>query len=303
MMKRLLLLFATLSTLAAKAQTSVYHPFPDSSAIWNFITINGMCGPWNGTISSYYSITISGDTIISSLNYHKLSTPFVQSIISGNCTPYINSGYYGAIREDTSNRKVFYVPPFAISEQLLYDFTMQVGDTVKGFLASFTFPPDTVQSIDSVLVGSDYRKRWILSSCYDIHLIEGIGSTYGLIQLSPGCITDLPGYTLTCFTQNGMALYPDTVTNCTLITDVENMNSEKYSVTIYPNPFSDMLNLTIYNKEFSEIILYDIASRKLLQQKFVNSVSLNTEQLAKGIYLYEVRCENRLCKKGKLVKD
>ena len=57
------------------------------------------------------------------------------------------------------------------------------------------------------------------------------------------------------------------------------------------------------NHEPSEIILYDLASRKLLQQKFINSVSLNTQELETGIYIYEVRNKDGLYKKGKVVKD
>lgn len=72
---------------------------------------------------------------------------------------------------------------------------------------------------------------------------------------------------------------------------------------IYPNPFNDKLTFRNINNELSEIILYDIASRKIIQEKFTNSVSLNTEQLAKGLYLYEVRSRSGLCKKGKVVKD
>ena len=74
-------------------------------------------------------------------------------------------------------------------------------------------------------------------------------------------------------------------------------------IKIHPNPFTEKLNCTIGNKANGEIILYDIASRKLLQQNFISSVSLNTEQLAKGIYLYEVRNKNEMIKKGKVVKD
>ena len=55
--------------------------------------------------------------------------------------------------------------------------------------------------------------------------------------------------------------------------------------------------------DLSEIILYDITSIKILHQKFTNSVSLNTEQLAKGLYLYEVRSKDGLRRKGKVVKD
>ena len=46
-----------------------------------------------------------------------------------------------------------------------------------------------------------------------------------------------------------------------------------------------------------------ILSREILQQTFINSATLNTEQLARGLYLFEVRDKNGLCKKGKLVKD
>lgn len=75
------------------------------------------------------------------------------------------------------------------------------------------------------------------------------------------------------------------------------------STSIFPNPFNNKIEIKNENNKVSEVILFDITARKMLQQKFTNSVSLYTEQLAKGIYLYEVRCENGLCKKGKLVKD
>jgi hypothetical protein len=189
------------------------------------------------------------------------------------------------------------------TEQLLYDFTMQVGDTVKGFLESFASPAETVYSIDSVLVGNGYRKRWNINPAYYIYLIEGIGSTYGLIEPSPGFIVDFADYSLTCFTQNGMTLYPDTNINCELITNGINIYSEKYFQTISPNPFTNQLNVKTNNNGLSEIIIYDIASRKLLQQTFINSASVNTEALSKGIYFYEIKNKNGMTKKGKVVKE
>lgn len=90
------------------------------------------------------------------------------------------------------------------------------------------------------------------------------------------------------------------VPHCTLgINDEASQNT----VTIFPNPVTNELNIETNNNGFSEIILYDITSRKLMQQNFTNSVSLNTEQLAKGLYLYEVRDRHGLFKKGKVVKD
>ena len=75
------------------------------------------------------------------------------------------------------------------------------------------------------------------------------------------------------------------------------------SINVSPNPFSNKLDISMGSEMLYKIILYDISGRNLLQRKFTNSVSLNTEQLAKGLYLYEVRGKNGLCKKGKVVKD
>jgi|SRR6185436_389189 len=81
------------------------------------------------------------------------------------------------------------------------------------------------------------------------------------------------------------------------------MNLEMQQIMVYPNPFTEKLNCAIKDKEPSEIILYDIASRKTLQQEFTTAVSLNTGRLAKGIYLYELRNKNGVIKKGKVIKD
>ena len=81
-----------------------------------------------------------------------------------------------------------------------------------------------------------------------------------------------------------------------------NMSDENVSATIYLKPIANELIVKTNNRELSEIILYDIASRKIMQQEFTNSVSLNTQELAKGIYIFEVRNKNGLFKKGKVVK-
>ena len=74
-------------------------------------------------------------------------------------------------------------------------------------------------------------------------------------------------------------------------------------VSLYPNPFTNILNVILKENEDAEIILYDLAARKMLHQKFTNSILLNTEKLAKGLYIYEIRCKNGNCIKGKVVKS
>ncbi len=74
-------------------------------------------------------------------------------------------------------------------------------------------------------------------------------------------------------------------------------------VTVYPNPVADKLTINNNTNESLEIILYDITSRELLHQSFTNSVTLNTEQLAKGIYLYKIINKTGGEKTGKIIKE
>jgi hypothetical protein len=74
-------------------------------------------------------------------------------------------------------------------------------------------------------------------------------------------------------------------------------------INIYPNPVFNNLNIKASGIDVNELTLYDITSQKLLQHTFSNSTSINTERLAKGIYIYEVRNRNGLMQNGKIVKE
>ncbi|MCK9220744.1 MAG: T9SS type A sorting domain-containing protein [Bacteroidales bacterium] len=283
-MKKLLLIAATLIVFSANAQTTVYHPFPDSNAVWN---IHYWMYSWMyGTEDCFYSITFSGDTVIGTQSYHKLNTPFIQS----NFTETRNgeaTGYKGAIRHDAMNKKVYFVPPTTNTEQLLYDFTMQVGDTVQGYLETFASPPDIVQSIDSVQVGNSFRKRWIINTCYNISLIEGIGSTYGLIEATPGCITDLPDMTITCFQQNGQSLYPDTTTNCQLITSVNPISKNSGEIIISPNPSHGSFTISFEpNMNINEFRITDLSGKTMVHQQMDNQSSIKINNFQNGVYIF-----------------
>jgi hypothetical protein len=75
-------------------------------------------------------------------------------------------------------------------------------------------------------------------------------------------------------------------------------------LTVYPNPFRSELNINIGDGiNANEVLLYDLSSRIILKQSFFNFISINTIQLEKGIYFYEVRNKNVVIKKGKVVKE
>ena len=87
------------------------------------------------------------------------------------------------------------------------------------------------------------------------------------------------------------------------ISGVSETNQLNIFVETNPNPFDNILTFTTNENGQSVITLYDLSSRKLLQQTFTNSTTINTEQLAKGMYLYTLRNKNGIIKNGKVIKE
>ena len=75
------------------------------------------------------------------------------------------------------------------------------------------------------------------------------------------------------------------------------------NLQLYPNPITDKLAIQTNTTEPFEIILYDLSSRKLLQQSFTTTTIINTESLAKGMYIYQVRNKKGISKTGKVIKE
>jgi hypothetical protein len=103
---------------------------------------------------------------------------------------------------------------------------------------------------------------------------------------------------------NTAIYYLDDVKLSTDSAFVNGINEQSISqIEVYPNPFTDKMNITVKRNVLVEVNLYDVTSRKIFHQSFTNTTSINTEQLAKGIYLYEVRDKNRIITKGTVVKN
>jgi hypothetical protein len=284
-MKKLLFLISALITLSSLAQQPVYFPFPESNAQWNTHMLQMGWPP----LEKNYSIIISGDTLINGLFYHKLA--IVNPV-----------GYKGAIRQDTLNRKVFIIPPAANTEELLYDFTMQVGDTVKGYIENYLNTKDIVENIDTVLVGNNYRKRWKINSGYSIYFIEGIGSTYGLVEYSPGTIVDGPDFSISCFRQNSITIYPDTITNCGLITSVKPIEIQNDQLRIYPNPSNGSFTIEFDKSlDIKEIRLTDLLGKIIFQQQTENRTKIKITNLRNEIYILTIIDKDNLLINKKII--
>lgn len=81
--------------------------------------------------------------------------------------------------------------------------------------------------------------------------------------------------------------------------------SEQTSIQaqVFPNPFSGQVTFEIADNEPATVSLCNFFGQQLIAQSFTNSTTINTEQLANGIYFYELKNASGILKTGKLLKQ
>jgi hypothetical protein len=298
MKKILFILSFTLTSMCSFSQTNLYCPFPENNVIWcDSFGFDG--NPTSACGVS--SITITGDTIIDSAIYHKLfkSEFYYQSGVNYHCStnnPLVFwSGYKGAIRQDTIQRKVFYREPNSTTDSLLYDFSLNVGDTIKSYIKILCpDSPTVVTSIDSVLIGTHYRKRWTVNQYFCIsnaQIIEGIGSASGLLE--PFINTGVGGqttYKLYCFSQNNQTLYPyySLTSGCSLITSIQEQTSNDL-ISISPNPSSGQFTIETNSTDKKNIDLFNINGKHVFSDIISEKAIIDMTNLNEGIYILVIK--------------
>jgi len=311
-MKNLITNILTLIILTTytPAESQNYYPFPDSNAIWNTVGENMF------TFDTYrFRYGMYGDTIINSQTYQKIYDLYDTNLI------HENSIYYAALRNE--NKKVFVKFPDH-NEFILYDFTLEVGDTIwynMGGCASHEGCDLWQQShwkyvylIDSVLLeNGEQRKRWHFESeIMGDTWIEGFGSVAWIGLFNP-LITDAilngDGYEFACFKQDDEVVYLNNTQCekcfCQLYTAIPlNGNIEVNDITIFPNPANGILHI----KQLNPNISYNIELRNLYGQlvkeaKNIQSshYTMNVSDLKPGVYFYLIRQQNEIIQQGKLI--
>lgn len=131
----------------------------------------------------------------------------------------------GLIREDTLTGKVYFRKYNDLDEGLLYDFSLQPGDTVQvvnEFIDEIVAPM-ICDSVDMVNVNGVLKKRIFLNSFYNPDVlietwIEGVGSSYGIMNsgLTASGIVGSSASMLCC-SQNNTTIWMDSLfANCYL---------------------------------------------------------------------------------------
>jgi hypothetical protein len=308
-MKRIIFfLIGTFFFSEAFPQTNTYYPLPSDSTYWREWT-----GGFQSGFCSDYQYFISGDTTINGLLYRKISKMGVvyYEDTYGYCTNtiayYYTVEYYGAYRNDSTNKKVYGMFTYFENDTLLYDFNLNLGDTLKpSALNNPVYGILVVSGIDSILIGNQYHKRYAISYSNwpnsHVSLIEGIGSTYGLFgKLTPH---GQQGTILNCVVEGGQTVYNSTGFPCDLFTNVSNIVPENFHFILSPNPVNEFTtlecNCTDKNLDFT---IFDIYGQQVYQfRNIINGVKINTSALNCGIYIYTVSGSNGMIKISKLLK-
>lgn len=307
-MKKLLLTGILLGIcLLSFSQAKIYHKFPTANAAWSERSAYYI--PEGDAQCNFYQNVITGDTVVGSFTYHEIQSSG-NYYDYGHCgeqdqyyTPSYYSQYIGAYREDTINKEVFFLQPNKAKDTLLYDFNLKLGDTLPLGYNNNNQPIIIVSLVDSVLVGDKYHKRFGITgpgwggvdSNY-VYLIEGIGSTFGLLgQLHP--LWEVPdGSTLECFMQNGATVYPDTNTICLMVSIKENEMPDMEKSKVYPNPFNNNTEISFYRTyENATVEIYDILGKPIEQFEYFNckKISFDRGNLNSGLYFLKITFDKK----------
>jgi len=302
-MKKLLLVLFFAASVSAQGQTSVYHPFPDSGAVWimnwTHWCTNSSIGCLLGC-GSNYQYRVDGDTLISGNAYKKVikesylkycscmvvSPPNPWGTPTCNQYPF-DAYFFRGIRNDSAN-KIVYVTDGTV-EDTLYNFNINVNDTIYGRGGT------VVTGIDSVLVGATFRKSFTTdyAGVWQGRIIEGIGDVTALFggpfdSWGPCACDNMWGFS--CFMENGNVLYGNS--SCSLVTSDGNISTENNSVLLSPNPATNQLTISSRQWAIKEIEIYDVMGEKQIALPLNplkgTSVSIDVSGLSAGIYFVRV---------------
>jgi hypothetical protein len=292
-MKKLLYLF--LFSIIVQSSQAQYQPLPMQNAEWYQDGGIALLSCPTCTFVNYKYYT-DGDTLINAQTYVKIKKLEVPSINDVSLYP----AYTGAIRQDTLNKKIYVVLTDSTTEHILYDFSLQVGDTNNSVLHTLAsdclgYNTETLYLIDTIQVnGNDHRVFHFQGSCTanGVNYIEGIGSDFGL--LFPD-LMDMEESHLNCLKINNQPYYPYANANCTLPNTISVNNLDLLlDIRVFPNPTSESLSISLPENSLKTDgrLFYQTGKEVLRFNLFGGDNQLDVRELKSGIYTLKIDNQN-----------
>jgi hypothetical protein len=275
-----------------------YINFPSNTAHWNCLYWH-QNQPENPTLTNYQYLQ-QGDTIVKGKNYHKI---YYKSEMQSQ------TFYIGGIRED-SVKRIFFFPasiilsgvgphtfPNDTTEQLLYSFNnLHIGDSLP---INTSFTSIKVTSIDSVLLGSGYRKRYQIQNTRlmgNEYWIEGIGSTKDL--LSPFTYEFEWWFFTLCYGDINTFYInaPNGMDSCHYSKPLGVIENEASTIKVYPNPANDILNIVTPSDGISvTVTVLNVQGKFLLEKTYYTPhTEMDISQLNSGLFFLRIKTGNKM---------
>lgn len=259
---------------------------------------------------------IEGDTLI----HERTCLIYIQDYTTCNGRPKRNYLY-------KENDRIYFFDQDDETFKLLYDFTLDVGDTMiyETGIHSWDLQSRThyirIDAVEPFFVNSIELKSFnvtygylengdVIFGEYTAQIIEDIGNTNNFFHFSDGTgyCDDKYSEPLLCFSAPGFSKVEFSDRGCTTVSTLDR-NSMKFEMISYPNPFTGELTIELKNSiEGGELYLLDSYGGIQHQQKWTSSekfMNLNLSEFAPGIYWLQLEIisgDKREISGGRIIK-
>ncbi len=300
MKNKLIILLLLLTTWQTQAQKDEYIPLAVENAQW-LILLDWIETPYP---DEYYGYKIMGDTTINDTTYKKVYKREFESVNQNYDPPYemIDEYLYGVVRDDVENRRVYgrYFDFFNgcpdYQDYLMYDYSIQVGDTNTGSMCQMEDEYTTIDIYYGTAYGYDARFFELQTSLCIAYMLEGIGSDRGLFE-PMYCFESVVWLERFCRDMTDQECLDGFIVD---VEGIKNINE----ITLFPNPANDIISISnVNNLLINKIIISDITGKNIIEINEKAFDKINISNLNKGLYFISFYQENKLINTQKIIKN
>jgi len=228
------------------------------------------------TIHNYYVTTC--DTSINSKNYFRLDEVFP---LNSQYNPVL----IGFVREDTTAQKVYFLDTNDLSEELIIDYTLSVGDSFN--FVNYSSYLDVVH-VDTLYLNGKFRKT-IHFEGYGQGIpyprfVEGMGNGFWGVNRNYNASFGA-GYNHGGTEQSGFT--------CAYTTPLQKVHKEAQTLRTFPNPFTNSIHIELVDyKQYETLakkgIIYDFTGKIVTVFEIEKEKELSLDFLINGMYFLRV---------------
>jgi hypothetical protein len=268
-----------------------YESLVDTAKRWNCLHMTAGGPPPQQKSTS--NIRFTYDTIISLKTY---------KVVEGSTDSlHLAWSAFGFIREDTAG-KVYYRAFADTSEKTLYDFNLNIGDSI--LVPPFPFSYMHVVTVDSVYIYDKFHKRIVFAEFET--WIEGVGSLCGILMSGYGLVTGTQQFLLCYFEHDTLKYKNPDYTECYYNTVGIDDWVDLQKINIFPNPFSSSTTIQLSNPlQSATFCIYDILGKEIKYRENLSGkeIIIQKENMKTGMYFFTIEDRSGFVGKGKMVVE